>query len=239
VTGTVRDPDSVHRVLTLVATHPTSWEDAAAVAIADLGKTIRDLRVARVVELDTSMRDGQVTSYRLKLEVSYRIDRRRRVDGRVETVRRCLVVANRTVGSPALAAAIRDRLAAGPVELHVVVPARIPPLASTAMMSEPLTGYAAVAGDEVAALHEEAEREADQRLRRELDRFRDLGATASGEVALGDPVDAVAGVLARGAFDEIIVSTLPGAVSRWMRIDLPRRLQRRFGLPVTHVEQPG
>jgi flavin-binding protein dodecin len=236
--ATVRDPDSVHRVLRLIATHPSSWEEAAAAAIADLAKTIADLRVARVVELDTSIRDGEVAAYRVKLEVSYRIDRRRRVGGRVQTERRCLVVANRTVGSPALAAVIRERLASGPVELHVVVPARIPPLASTAMMSEPLTGYAAVAGDEVVALHEEAQREAEERLARELTRFRELGATASGEVAIGDPLDAVADVLRRGAFDELVVSTLPGAVSRWMRMDLPRRLQRRFGLPVTHVEQP-
>jgi hypothetical protein len=45
-------------------------------------------------------------------------------------------------------------------------------------------------------------------------------------------------VLERSSFDEIIVSTLPAPVSRWLRLDLAHRLERRFHLPVTHVS-PG
>lgn len=234
-----RDAESVYRAVTIVATHPTSWEQAVVAGVEDLTKTITDLRVARVVELDTVFRDGVVSAYRVKLQVSFRIDARRVVGGKLQTVRRYLVVVNRTAGSPELTEAIRRRVAQGPAELYVLVPARLPALASTAMMGDPLTGYAAFDSAEVVEARDLARKEANQRLADQLEQLHALTASkVRGEVSVGDPMAAVATVLNRAAFDEIIVSTLPASVSRWVRMDLPHRLHRRFGLPVTHVEEP-
>ena len=61
------------------------------------------------------------------------------------------------------------------------------------------------------------------------------GTRASGTVGDPDPLRAVEGAMATGEFDEIIVSTLPARLSRWLHQDLPGRLERAFHLPVTHV----
>jgi flavin-binding protein dodecin len=228
------DPSSVYRVVRLVAASPDSWEDATARGIAELAKSIADLRVARVAELDTVIRAGTISAYRVKLEASYRIDRRRLSEsGESTSVRRYLVVANRTVGSPELERVVRERMAAGLAEFHVLVPTTIGAWALGAGM-DPVSGYANSSG--VAEVHEEAEREAESRLEEVLDRLRRAGVAATGEVGSSDPLAAVDGVLQRGSFDEVIVSTLPATVSRWLRLDLPRRIERRSNLPVTHVE---
>jgi hypothetical protein len=52
------------------------------------------------------------------------------------------------------------------------------------------------------------------------------GATTSWETSFDDPCSAAVAVLQRAAFDEVIVSTLPAALSRWVHLDLPRRLRR-------------
>jgi flavin-binding protein dodecin len=231
------DPSSVYRVVRLVATSPTSWEDAAAVGIADLAKSIGDLRVARVAELDTVIRGGKVSAYRVKLEASYRVDRRRVSEsGAATNVRRYLIVANRTVGSTALERAVSERVAAGGAEFHVLVPVVLGAWSMGAGM-DPVSGYADSAG--VADLHEEADREAHARLDEVLARLERAGVVATGEVGSSDPLAAVEGVLQRGSFDEVIVATLPAPVSRWLRLDLPRRIERRSGLPVTHIEVEG
>jgi hypothetical protein len=72
-------------------------------------------------------------------------------------------------------------------------------------------------------------------LEQALVRFREDGIDATGEVGDGDPVLAVGDVLNRFDIDEIVVSTLPPGVSRWLKRDLPNRLRRRYGIPVTHV----
>ena len=85
---------------------------------------------------------------------------------------------------------------------------------------------------------EEARRLAQEKLQAALRRLADAGATADGEVGDGNPVSAVKAALKRQQVDEIIVSTLPGRMSRWLRQDLPRRLEHESGLPVTHLEVP-
>jgi hypothetical protein len=62
-------------------------------------------------------------------------------------------------------------------------------------------------------------------------------ATAEGEVGDRNPVRAIRTSLKRDGrqFDEIIISTLPRRISRWLRMDLPQRVKREFGLPVTVV----
>jgi hypothetical protein len=74
-----------------------------------------------------------------------------------------------------------------------------------------------------------------QRLHQELLRLRRLGAQVDGEVGEADSVAAIKEVLGGQPVDEIILSTLPQRRSRWLARDLPGRVQRDFGLPVTHV----
>ena len=68
-----------------------------------------------------------------------------------------------------------------------------------------------------------------------LDRWRDAGLKAEGVIGDADPVQAVAEVCQPGRFDEVIVSTLPGQTSRWLRWDVPYRIGAMTDLPVTHV----
>jgi flavin-binding protein dodecin len=66
--------DSVYRVTELVGTSSQSWEAAAKVAIETASKTLRDLRVAEVVRQDLTIEDGKVTSYRVRLNVSFKYE---------------------------------------------------------------------------------------------------------------------------------------------------------------------
>jgi len=67
-------PESVYKVIELVGTSTESWEKAAAAAIARASKTIRDLRVAEVRQLDVSLKDGKVEAFRVKLSVSFKYE---------------------------------------------------------------------------------------------------------------------------------------------------------------------
>lgn len=63
---------SVYKVVELVGTSPESWEKAAANAVETAAKTLRDLRVAEIVELDLQIEDGKVLAYRAKVKVSFK-----------------------------------------------------------------------------------------------------------------------------------------------------------------------
>jgi hypothetical protein len=145
-------------------------------------------------------------------------------------VRRVLVVANRTVGGAELAAAIRERMAAGPCEFHLVVP--VPPTPPIGIAA----GFSAMEAGVVPALQGPDEREvAAERLRFGVEWMQGLGATVDGEVGDTDAVRAVKAALEAHPVDEIIISTLPTTISRWLRQDLPHRVERKFVLPVTVV----
>ena len=64
--------ESVYKVVELVGTSPESWEKAAAAAIGRASKSLRDLRVAEVVEQDLVIENGKVEAYRSKLKVSFK-----------------------------------------------------------------------------------------------------------------------------------------------------------------------
>ena len=64
--------ESVYKVVELVGTSPESWEKAAAAAIGRASKSLRDLRVAEVVEQDLVIENGKVEAYRTKLKVSFK-----------------------------------------------------------------------------------------------------------------------------------------------------------------------
>jgi len=149
-------------------------------------------------------------------------------------MRRYLVVANKTLGAPELVDAIRKRQAAGPCEFYVLVPAT-----SSASLEE-IYGALTSGLPAPSAAHHESISRARERLEAEVNRLRREGAIAGGEVGDVDPVRAVSDVLARRRFDEIIVSTRAPGLSRWLHWDLPSRVERRFGVPVTHlvVAQP-
>ena len=66
--------ESVYKVIELVATSNESWERAAAVAIERASQTLRDLRVARIVEQDVHIEPGKPLNYRVKLEVSFKYE---------------------------------------------------------------------------------------------------------------------------------------------------------------------
>jgi flavin-binding protein dodecin len=66
--------DSVYKVIELVGTSSDSWEKAAAAAIRLASKSLRDLRVAEVAELDMVIEDGKVSAYRAKVKVSFKYE---------------------------------------------------------------------------------------------------------------------------------------------------------------------
>jgi flavin-binding protein dodecin len=66
--------DSVYKVITLVGTSKESWEKAASNAVNRAAKTLRDLRIAEVSELDLQIESGKVTAYRAKVKVSFKYE---------------------------------------------------------------------------------------------------------------------------------------------------------------------
>ena len=66
--------DSVYKVIELVGTSTESWEKAATVAVERAAQSLRELRVAEVVELDMVIDDGKITAYRAKIKVSFKYE---------------------------------------------------------------------------------------------------------------------------------------------------------------------
>lgn len=131
---------------------------------------------------------------------------------------RYLVVANQTLAGDHLEQELRRRVGDGPCSFHVLVPA-------TPLNDQ---GLSWTEGEALSVARE--------RLERALDRFGRLGADVSGEVGDERPLDAIDDVLRTQSVDEIVLSTLPAGASRWLKMDLPARVRRRFDGPVTHVE---
>lgn len=65
-------PESVYKVIEVIGTSTESWEKAAAAAVETAAKTLHDLRIAEVVELDLQIEDGKVRAYRAKVKVSFK-----------------------------------------------------------------------------------------------------------------------------------------------------------------------
>jgi flavin-binding protein dodecin len=66
--------ESVYKVIELVGTSTESWEKAATVAVKRASKSLRDLRVAEVAQLDMVIKDGKIESYRAKVKVSFKFE---------------------------------------------------------------------------------------------------------------------------------------------------------------------
>jgi flavin-binding protein dodecin len=67
-------PDSVYRVTEVIGTSEESWEAATRNAVETAARTVRDLRIAEVVRMDVTIENGKVTSYRTRLNISFKYD---------------------------------------------------------------------------------------------------------------------------------------------------------------------
>src|SRR2546430_9932234 len=128
-----------------------------------------------------------------------------------------LVVASRAAGSPGLIAALKERADRGPAKFHLLVPATPHGVAWAADMHS-------------------GGSEAEDHARAAVERLRSEGLEVDdGKIGDPDPVAAVEDAVNFREFDEIIVSTLPTHLSKWLKLDLPHRVERVTGKPVTHV----
>jgi flavin-binding protein dodecin len=66
--------ESVYKVIEIVGTSTESWEKAAKSAVERASKTLRDLRIAEVTQLDMQLKEGHVEAYRAKLKVSFKFE---------------------------------------------------------------------------------------------------------------------------------------------------------------------
>jgi hypothetical protein len=134
---------------------------------------------------------------------------------------RVLIVANRTAATPALIEAVRHRAAAGPCTFTLLVP-------------QSSKGLHRLTSAEDS--HTEDANESDAVLELALPLLEDAaGEEVEGMTGDADPLTAIQDAVNLRGFDEIILSTLPARVSRWLKLDLPSKVQG-LGLPVTHVE---
>jgi hypothetical protein len=130
-----------------------------------------------------------------------------------------LIVANQTLSNPALIDEIRQHLSTGPAEFHVVVPAT--PVVHRLTWDE-----------------QETREAAQQRLDGIVERIRELGGSAAGEIGVSDPVDAVRDAIRGRDIDGVILSTLPVGISRWLGQDVPSRIRGAVDVPVVVVTAP-
>src|SRR3954464_13605792 len=122
---------------------------------------------------------------------------------------RVLVIANVTASSPDLLAALKERADRGPIDVTLLMPAT-------------RNGFA-------------GREEAQGRLDEALARWRHPGFEARRNAGGPDPVVALGEPRDPRAYDEVIVSTLPGQSSKWLQYDLPHRVAQMTGLDVRHV----
>ena len=127
-----------------------------------------------------------------------------------------LIVANQTVGGTELLDKVNELAASEPCDFYLVVPATAP--------KEHLTWTEG-----------EARTIAARRLEEGLARLRDAGVTVDGEVGDASPNLAVDDALRHRAVDGVIVCTLPIGMSRWLKLSLPDRIERKHKVPVTHL----
>ena len=130
-----------------------------------------------------------------------------------------LVVANQTLGGAELLDHVRSLAASGgddPCTFHLVVPAT-------------------PSKDHLTWTEGEAHTIASERLDESLERLRSMGLEVTGEVGDASPLLAVDDALRHRTVDGVIVTTLPVGLSRWLKMSLPDRLERKCDVPVTHI----
>ncbi len=134
---------------------------------------------------------------------------------------RVLIVAHRTAATPALIEAVRERAQQGPCTFTLLVP-------------NPAHGLHAVVDPE-----DMGSGEAEQTLELAIPLLEEAaGSEVEGMIGVSEPLAAIQDAINLHGFDEIIISTLPKRVSRWLRLDLPHKAAG-LGLPVTTVTARG
>jgi len=127
-----------------------------------------------------------------------------------------LIVANQTLGGAELLDEVRELAASGPCDFYLVVPSTAP--------KEHLTWTEG-----------EARTIAARRLAEGLTQLRGAGVSVEGEVGDASPIMAVDDALRHRTVDRVIVCTLPIGMSRWLKLSLPDRIERKHKVPVTHL----
>jgi hypothetical protein len=130
---------------------------------------------------------------------------------------RVLIVAHKTAATPGLIEAVRQRAARGPAQFTLLVP-------------NPAHGLHKVVDPE-----DQESSEADQVLALAIPLLEDAaGSPVEGMIGVPSPIEAIHDAINLHGFDEIIISTLPTKVSKWLRLDLPSKAAG-LGLPVTTI----
>jgi hypothetical protein len=129
-----------------------------------------------------------------------------------------LVVAHQTAATPALLDAVRQRAHSGPATFHLVVPRQPHGIQK---LVDPEDASDDEANEVLAAALPELSEAA--------------GSKVTGSLGDAEPLSAIQDAINLGDYDEIIISTLPRRVSRWLRLDLVSKA-RALGLPLTHVD---
>jgi hypothetical protein len=162
---------------------------------------------------------------------------------------RHLIVANQTLGGDQLERTVSERIERGDNQFYVVVPVIEPKHESDSWsrgfgvhegLSAAQIEQARRAIEEDARRREEllaeGRRRAEKRLQQMLEKIESAGGVADGEVGVADPVVAVKAALKSQNPDEVIVSTLPSGISRWLKMDLPSKVSRMTDAPVVTIE---
>jgi hypothetical protein len=134
---------------------------------------------------------------------------------------RVLVVANRTAATPALIEAVRERAGRGPCTFTLLVPSNPHGLHKVVDPEDQGADEASQTIALATPLLEEA-----------------AGSSVEGVVGAPEPLAAVEDAVNTGGYDEIILSTLPATVSRWLKLDLPSKVSG-LGLPLTTITARG
>ena len=134
---------------------------------------------------------------------------------------RVLVVAHRTAATPALLDAVRARAEAGPATFTLLVPRAAHGLHRLVDPEDTDEAEAQAVLELALPLLEEA-----------------VGSPVEGKIGDANPVDAISDAVNIDGYDEIIISTLPARVSKWLRLNLPAKL-KPLGLPITTVTAKG
>lgn len=143
------------------------------------------------------------------------------------------MIANQTIGNDELGAAVSERVERGVTAFRLLVPVNPTPPAIAA-------GLAAIETGAITVVDLPDQRElANERLATGLAWIGQLGGTATGEVETGDVVAAVSALVEAGDVDEVVVSTLPSRISRWLKQDLPHRVCKAVSVPVSVVTASG
>lgn len=156
-----------------------------------------------------------------------------------------LIVANQTLGGEKLARTVHERIERGESSFYVLVP-MAPPHHESGWTGG-FVPYEGMSAHEARAWSEqETERRrtmlensrslAQQRLAQMTEAIEGAGARADGSICDSDPLESIKATMAEHSFSEVIISTLPARLSRWLKMDLPSRVARVSSAQVTTIE---